>query len=110
MNWKHAILRERINGAMHVLVIEVVLHLPWSTSLKDKRKVRYGLIDRLTRRHRISVKEVDCQGAQQTLCLGIAGVVLTGGRVPTNLNNPSSKRLKRIVMARSESGTLKSSD
>ncbi|MBP6137019.1 MAG: DUF503 domain-containing protein [Clostridia bacterium] len=62
---------------MHVLVIEVVLHLPWSTSLKDKRKVRYGLIDRLMRRHRVSVKEMDCQDAQQTLCLGIAGVVLT---------------------------------
>lgn len=62
---------------MHVLVIEIALHLPWSTSLKDKRKVRYGLIDRLTRRHRISVKEVDCQDTQQTLCLGIAGVVLT---------------------------------
>ncbi|MFY9396721.1 MAG: DUF503 domain-containing protein [Saccharofermentanales bacterium] len=77
MNYKYAILRERINGAMHVLVIEVVLHLPWSTSLKDKRKVRYGLIDRLTRRHRVSVKEMDCQDAQQTLCLGIAGVVLT---------------------------------
>ncbi|HHX20086.1 MAG TPA: DUF503 domain-containing protein [Clostridiaceae bacterium] len=67
---------------MRVLIVEVVIHLPWSTSLKDKRKVRYGLIDRLTRRHRISVKEVDCQDAQQTLCLGIAGVVLSeaGGR------------------------------
>lgn len=67
---------------MHVLVIEVALHLPWSTSLKDKRKVRYGLIDRLSSRHRISVKEVDCQDSRQTLCLGIAGVVLseTGGR------------------------------
>ncbi len=67
---------------MRVLVIEAVIHLPWSTSLKDKRKVRYGLIDRLTRRHRISVKEVDCQDAQQTLCLGIAGIVLSevGGR------------------------------
>ncbi len=62
---------------MHVLVIEIVIHLPWSTSLKDKRKVRYGLIDRLTRHHRISVKEIDCQDSQQTLCLGIAGVVLT---------------------------------
>ncbi|HHW93802.1 MAG TPA: DUF503 domain-containing protein [Clostridiaceae bacterium] len=62
---------------MHVLVIEVVIHLSWSTSLKDKRKVRYSLIDRLTRRHRISVKEIDCQDAQQTLCLGIAGVILT---------------------------------
>lgn len=67
---------------MHVLVIETTLHLPWSTSLKDKRKVRYALIDRLSRRHRISVKEVDCQDAQQTLCLGMAGVVLSesGGR------------------------------
>lgn len=77
MNWRPATLRTRTDDSVHVLVIEIALHLPWSKSLKDKRKVRYGLIDRLTRRHRISVKEVDCQDAQQTLCLGIAGVVLT---------------------------------
>ena len=67
---------------MLVLVIEVVISLPWCRSLKDKRKVRQGLIDRLERRHRISVKEVDCQDQWQTLCLGIAAVVISesGGR------------------------------
>ncbi len=67
---------------MHVLVIEVIINLPWCMSLKDKRKVRYGLIDRLEHRHRISVKEIDCHDVRKTLCLGIAGVVLTetGGR------------------------------
>ena len=62
---------------MRVLVIEVVIYLPWCRSLKDKRQVRQGLIDRLERRHRNSVKEVDCQDRWQTLCLGIAGVVIS---------------------------------
>ncbi|HZK29342.1 MAG TPA: DUF503 family protein [Clostridia bacterium] len=67
---------------MRVLIIEAVIDLPWSMSLKDKRKVRQGLIDRLERRHRLSAKEVDCQDKWKTLCLGIAAVVLTetGGR------------------------------
>lgn len=67
---------------MRVLIIETVIDLPWSQSLKDKRRVRQGLIDRLERRHRLSVKEIDCQDVWKTLCLGMAAVVLTetGGR------------------------------
>ncbi len=62
---------------MRVLIIEAIIHLPWCRSLKDKRRVRQGLIDRLVRRHRVSVKEVDCQDIWQTLCLGIAAVVIS---------------------------------
>ncbi|NLB28017.1 MAG: DUF503 domain-containing protein [Clostridiaceae bacterium] len=67
---------------MKVLIIETVIDLPWCRSLKDKRRVRQGLIDRLEKRHRLSVKEIDCQDVWKTLCLGIAAVVLseTGGR------------------------------
>ncbi|NLA82485.1 MAG: DUF503 domain-containing protein [Clostridiaceae bacterium] len=67
---------------MRVLVIETVIDLPWCNSLKDKRRVRQGLIDRLERRHRLSVKEVDCQDVWKTLCLGMAAVVISesGGR------------------------------
>ena len=67
---------------MKVLIIETVIDLPWCHSLKDKRRVRQGLIDRLEKRHRLSVKEIDCQDVWKTLCLGIAAVVLseTGGR------------------------------
>ncbi len=67
---------------MRVLIIETVIDLPWCHSLKDKRRVRQGLIERLERRHRLSVKEVDFQDVWQTLCLGMAAVVISesGGR------------------------------
>ncbi|NLA96325.1 MAG: DUF503 domain-containing protein [Clostridiaceae bacterium] len=67
---------------MKILVIGTVIDLPWCQSLKDKRRVRQGLVDRLEKRHRLSVKEIDCQDIWKTLCLGIAAVVLseTGGR------------------------------
>lgn len=67
---------------MHVLVIETTIYLPWCQSLKDKRQIRQGLIDRLERRHRLSVKEIDSQDVWKTLTLGMAAVVLseTGAR------------------------------
>lgn len=67
---------------MRILVIETVIALPWCQSLKDKRRVRQGLIARLEKSFRLSVKEVDCQDVWKTLCLGMAAVVLSesGGR------------------------------
>ena len=67
---------------MRVLIIETVINLPWCMSLKDKRKIRRGLIDRLQLRYRVSAKEIDCQDVWKTQCLGIAAVVIseTGGR------------------------------
>lgn len=64
---------------MKVLIIETVIDLTWCQSLKDKRRVRQGLIDRLEKRHRLSVKEVGCQDVWKTLCLGVAAVVLSEG-------------------------------
>lgn len=64
---------------MRVLIIEMVIDLAWCHSLKDKRQVRQGLIDRLEKRHRLSVKETDCQDVWKTLCLGVAAVVLSEG-------------------------------
>jgi uncharacterized protein YlxP (DUF503 family) len=57
---------------MNVLIIETVINLDWCNSLKEKRRVRQGLIDRLEKRHRVSVKEVDYQDVWKTLCLGMA--------------------------------------
>ncbi len=62
---------------MRILVIETVIDLAWCRSLKDKRRVRQALVDRLTRRYRLSIKEVDCLDIHQTLCLGMAAVVLS---------------------------------
>ncbi|HPX93388.1 MAG TPA: DUF503 domain-containing protein [Bacillota bacterium] len=64
---------------MNVLIIETIIDLPWCHSLKDKRRVRQSLIDRLEKRHRLSVKEIDCQDMWKTLCLGMAAVVLSEG-------------------------------
>ncbi|HHX29859.1 MAG TPA: DUF503 domain-containing protein [Clostridiaceae bacterium] len=62
---------------MNVLIIETVINLDWCNSLKEKRRVRQGLIDRLEKRHRVSVKEVDYQDVWKTLCLGMAAVTLS---------------------------------
>ena len=58
---------------MIVGVCTVEIHLPFSHSLKDKRKVLKSLKDRL-RRHNVSVAEVDAQDLWQRSVLGIAAV------------------------------------
>ena len=50
------------------------MHLPYSQSLKDKRKVLKSLKDRLRGRHNISIAEVDGQDTWQTTVLGIVSV------------------------------------
>ena len=59
---------------MVVGVCTLVLHLPFSGSLKDKRKVLRSLKDRLRGRHNISMMEVDAQDLWQRAVLGIAAV------------------------------------
>jgi len=59
---------------MVVGVCTLVLHLPFSQSLKDKRKVIKSLKDRLRGRHNISLMEVDAQDLWQRAVLGIAAV------------------------------------
>jgi len=50
------------------------MHLPYSQSLKDKRRVLKSLKDRLRGRHNISIAEVDGQDVWQHAVLGIASV------------------------------------
>lgn len=59
---------------MVVGICTIALHLPFSRSLKDKRKVVHGLKQRLRGRHNISLAEVDCQELWQRAVLGIAAV------------------------------------
>ena len=59
---------------MVVGICRLVIHLPFSRSLKDKRKVIKGLKDRLRGRHNISVAEVDSQELWQRAVIGIAAV------------------------------------
>ena len=48
------------------------LHHPHSRSLKDKRRVIKGLVDRLHKRHRISIAETDFQDLHQRSQIAIA--------------------------------------
>ena len=65
---------------MVVGVCTIEIHLPFSRSLKDKRRVVKSLKDRLRGRHNISLMEVDGQDLWQRTVLGIAAV--SDGRTP----------------------------
>jgi uncharacterized protein YlxP (DUF503 family) len=51
---------------------ELTLAIPGAKSLKDKRQVIRGLIQRLSQRHRVSVAEVDDQGLWNRATIGVA--------------------------------------
>ncbi len=53
------------------------LHIPGARSLKQKRKVVKGQIDRLHRRFRLSIAEVDHHDLHQRAAIGLA-LVATG--------------------------------
>lgn len=50
------------------------LLVPAASSLKDKRQVIKGLIDRLRNRYNVSVAEVDTQDSWQRATIGVACV------------------------------------
>jgi uncharacterized protein len=50
------------------------LHLPDSRSLKDKRRVVRSVIDRLHRRHRVSIAETDFHDLHQRAEISLAAV------------------------------------
>lgn len=59
---------------MFVGIVRIELHLPGSTSLKDKRSIVRGLKDRIRARISASVAEVDHHDLWQRAALGIAVV------------------------------------
>ena len=59
---------------MTVLSAKLTFYIPHAQSLKDKRTVARGLVDRTRHKYNISIAEVDTQDAHQTLTLGIAVV------------------------------------
>ena len=82
---------------MRVLIMELTLDLPLARSLKDKRRLRLRLMERLAQRHRISIAEVDAQDDASCLVLGIAYVGLTEGAAAA-----MRERLIESVLALSE--------
>lgn len=59
---------------MHVGILEVVIHVPQSRSLKDKRQVVRGLLDRARERFHVAAAEVGDQETWQKATLGFASV------------------------------------
>lgn len=57
---------------MTTLSAELTFRIPHAHSLKDKRMVARGLIDKTRHKYNASVAEVDTQEAHQTLTLGVA--------------------------------------
>jgi uncharacterized protein YlxP (DUF503 family) len=55
-------------------IVRIELHLPGSTSLKDKRSIVRGLKDRIRGRVHAAVAEVDYQDLWQRAALGVAVV------------------------------------
>jgi len=55
-------------------IVRIELHLPGSTSLKDKRSIVRGLKDRIRDRVHAAVAEVDHQDLWQRAALGVAVV------------------------------------
>jgi uncharacterized protein YlxP (DUF503 family) len=80
---------------MFVGVVRLELHIPASTSLKDKRSVVRSLKDRIRERASAAVAEVDHQDLWQRAALGVAVVSGDHGQVDELLQT-----VRRIVEAR----------
>ncbi len=59
---------------MHVGVCRLTLHLPESSSLKEKRQVARSLTDRIRNRFNVAVAEVEDSDMRQRLTLGLCCV------------------------------------
>jgi uncharacterized protein YlxP (DUF503 family) len=66
---------------VHVLALEVELHLNHSRSLKDKRQVLKSILEGARRRYSVAAAEVDGQDTWQRAVVGFAAV----GSSPSHL-------------------------
>jgi uncharacterized protein len=62
---------------MYVGISVFELHLPSSRSLKDKRRVVKGLIEKLHQRFRLSIVESDFHDLHQRAEIGLAAVAVS---------------------------------
>ena len=57
---------------MYVQSAKLTFRLPYAASLKDKRSVCRGLIDKLRHKFNVSVSEVEAQDVHQKLVVGVS--------------------------------------
>ena len=62
---------------MIIGTLELKLHAPWVSSLKEKRMVVKSIIAKTKNKFNVSIAEVDEQDTHQTIILGIACVAGT---------------------------------
>jgi uncharacterized protein YlxP (DUF503 family) len=75
---------------MHLAALRIVLHIPQSRSLKEKRHVLRALKDRLKNKFNISVAEVDDNDLWQRAVIGVAIVSNDGHFVDQVLSGVES--------------------
>jgi hypothetical protein len=76
----------------------VELHLPEARSLKDKRRIVKGLLERLHQRHRVSIAETDHHDLHQRAELVLAAVARTEQEAERMMNDVRAE-LEREVGA-----------
>ena len=84
---------------MFVGLLQFELHIPHSTSLKDKRRVVRSVRDRLHREHLVAVAETEALNRQRTAVLGLALVSNSASYVATTLD-AIERKLDRLPEAR----------
>jgi len=75
---------------MHLASLRIVLHIPQSRSLKDKRHVIRAIKDRLKNKFNISVAEIDDNDLWQRATLGVAVVANDGPFIDSVLSSVES--------------------
>ncbi|NLC04996.1 MAG: DUF503 domain-containing protein [Erysipelothrix sp.] len=74
---------------MKIAVTKIVLHFDESFSLKDKRKLKNSLIDKVKVRFNVAISEVDTMDDIKTLTLGVS--------VVSNSEHHSMKMLNNVI-------------
>lgn len=72
---------------MHVGICRMTLHLPASSSLKEKRQVARSLTDRVRNRFNVAVAEIEDTDLRQRLTLGVCCVSNDRGHADSILSN-----------------------
>ena len=59
---------------MNAALLQVVLQVPDAHSLKDKRRIVQGLLDRIRNEHPVAAAEIEDQDVWQSAVVGFAAV------------------------------------
>jgi hypothetical protein len=67
-------LKSKETNGMVIGVLEMMLYLPESHSLKEKRRVVKSVKDKVRSRYNVSIAEIDAQDLWQRACLGVCSL------------------------------------